>query len=165
MGDSSSVMMVEEKAGSLLDNLRDFSRYYTGHPRKPQISRVIEFKSERQFVELLHEGHPVVVAFTLRCQWTQRFDRVVEDAAAEWYPHIKFMRVECPKYPGFCIARQRKDYPFVEVFHSPKPAETQEGVKDGSVTRYSVNVVPYNYDLSPYGFREFFKRQGFAKPE
>jgi hypothetical protein len=26
MGDSSSVMMVEEKAGSLLDNLRDFSR-------------------------------------------------------------------------------------------------------------------------------------------
>jgi hypothetical protein len=121
MGDSSSVMMVDEKAGSLLDNLRDFSRYYTGHPRKPQISRVIEFKSERQFVELLHEGHPVVVAFTLRCQWTQRFDRVVEDAAAEWYPHIKFMRVECPKYPGFCIARQRKDYPFVEVFHSPKP--------------------------------------------
>lgn len=28
-----------------------------------------------------------------RCQWTQRFDRVVEDAAAEWYPHIKFVRV------------------------------------------------------------------------
>jgi hypothetical protein len=26
MGDSSSVMMVDEKAGSLLDNLRDFSR-------------------------------------------------------------------------------------------------------------------------------------------
>jgi len=26
MGDSSSVLMVEEKAGSLLDNLRDFSR-------------------------------------------------------------------------------------------------------------------------------------------
>lgn len=28
-----------------------------------------------------------------RCQWTRRFDRVLEDAAAEWYPHIKFVRV------------------------------------------------------------------------
>jgi hypothetical protein len=53
------------KIFSLTENFRE-NRYYTGHPRKPQISRVIEFKSERQFVELLHEGHPVVVAFTLR---------------------------------------------------------------------------------------------------
>ncbi|KAF3782550.1 hypothetical protein EJ110_NYTH19116 [Nymphaea thermarum] len=29
-------------------------------------------------------------------------------------------RVECPKYPGFCITRQRKDYPFIEIFHSPE---------------------------------------------
>nr|XP_024360379.1 uncharacterized protein LOC112274824 isoform X2 [Physcomitrium patens] len=97
-----------------------------------------------------------------RCPWTRRFDRVLEDAAAEWYPHIKFVRVDCPKYPGFCIARQRKDYPFVEIFHSPKPAHTQEGVKDRSISRYSVNVTPYNYDMSAYGFREFFKRHQTA---
>lgn len=41
-------------------------RYYTGYPRKEQISRVQDFKSERQFVELLHQGQPVAVAFTLR---------------------------------------------------------------------------------------------------
>ena len=41
-------------------------RYHTGYPRKEQISRVIEFKSERQFVELLHQGEPVAVAFTLK---------------------------------------------------------------------------------------------------
>ncbi|KAG0557327.1 hypothetical protein KC19_11G120500 [Ceratodon purpureus] len=112
------------KIDTLLNHLKEFSRYYTGYPRKEQVSRVMEFTSERQFVELLHQGEPVAVAFTLRCPWTRRFDRVLEDAAAEWYPHIKFVRVECPKYPGFCIARQRKDYPFVEIFHSPKPVWT-----------------------------------------
>ncbi|KAL6519279.1 hypothetical protein OROGR_018599 [Orobanche gracilis] len=30
------------------------------------------------------------------------------------------MRVDCPKYPGFCIARQKKEYPFIEIFHSPE---------------------------------------------
>jgi hypothetical protein len=30
---------------------------------------------------------------------------------------------------------------------------------------FGISFVQYNYDLSPYGFREFFKRQGFAKPE
>lgn len=65
-----------------------------------------------------------------------------------------------PKYPGFCIARQRRDYPFVEIFHSPKPAQTQEGpVKDRSISRYSVNVAPYSYDMSAYGFREMFFRR------
>ena len=29
-------------------------------------------------------------------------------------------QVECPKYPGFCITRQRKEYPFIEIFHSPE---------------------------------------------
>lgn len=28
-----------------------------------------------------------------RCPWTRRFDRTLEDAAAEWYPDIKFVRV------------------------------------------------------------------------
>jgi len=156
------MMEGEAKVDTLLNHLREFSRYYTGYPRKDQISRVLEFKSERQFVELLHEGQPVAVAFTLKCPWTRRFDRTLEDAAAEWYPDIKFVRVECPKYPGFCIARQRKDYPFVEIFHSPKVAESQKGVKESAVARYSVNVTPYNYDMSPYGFREFFKRHKTA---
>lgn len=30
------------------------------------------------------------------------------------------VQVECPKYPGFCITRQKKEYPFVEIFHSPE---------------------------------------------
>ena len=29
------------------------------------------------------------------------------------------LQVECPKYPGFCITRQKKEYPFIEIFHSP----------------------------------------------
>lgn len=41
-------------------------RYYTGYPREERVSRVLEFKSERQFVELLHQGEPVAVAFTLK---------------------------------------------------------------------------------------------------
>ncbi|KAL3694140.1 hypothetical protein R1sor_007791 [Riccia sorocarpa] len=129
-------------SASATENIASLLRYYTGHPRELKPSRVVDFKSERQFVELLHEGAPVVVAFTLRCPWTKRFDRVLEDAASEWYPHVKFVRVECPKYPGFCIARQRKDYPFVEFFHSPKQGETESAAREGSVTRYSVNVLP-----------------------
>lgn len=41
-------------------------RYYTGYPKDLGPSRVIHFTSEREFVQLLHEGHPVVVAFTIR---------------------------------------------------------------------------------------------------
>nr|ABK22562.1 unknown [Picea sitchensis] len=146
----------------LISHLRSVSRYYTGYPRDIGPSRVIEFQSERQFVQLLHEGYPIVVAFTLRCPYTRHLDKMLESSAAEFYPHIRFMRVECPKYPGFCIARQRKDYPFIEIFHSPMQAERQGKVFDAPVTRYSVKVLPFNYDLSPYGFREFFKHNGIS---
>ncbi|KAF3441158.1 hypothetical protein FNV43_RR15069 [Rhamnella rubrinervis] len=48
--------------------------------------RVITFTSECEFVHLLHEGNPVVVAFTTRCILTKDLDRVIEEAAAEFYP-------------------------------------------------------------------------------
>ncbi|XP_057854852.2 uncharacterized protein LOC131064648 isoform X2 [Cryptomeria japonica] len=127
----------------LVSHLRSVSRYYTGYPRDIGPSQVIEFKSERQFVQLLHEGYPVVVAFTIRCSYTEHLDRMLDAAAAEYYPHIKFMRVECPKYPGFCIARQRKDYPFIEIFHSPMQADKQGKIIDAApVTKYTVKVLP-----------------------
>ncbi|XP_048447975.1 uncharacterized protein LOC103950443 [Pyrus x bretschneideri] len=140
----------------MISHLRATSKYYTGYPKDLGPSRVIHFTSEREFVQLLHEGHPVVVAFTLRCNLTKHLDEVLEEAAAEFYPHVKFMRVECPKYPGFCITRQRKEYPFIEIFHSPQ----QGRVADANITKYSVKVLPFNYDTSAYGFREFFKRHG-----
>eukprot|EP00249_Psilotum_nudum_P013528 c24380_g1_i2 orf=361-642(-) len=87
---------------------------------------------------------------------------MLENAAAEWYPDVKFVRVHCPKYPGFCIARQRKDYPFIEIFYSPKQVENEVSSGEGSIARYSVSVIPFNYDVSPYGFREFFKQHGIA---
>eukprot|EP00897_Mesotaenium_endlicherianum_P008395 jgi/Mesen1/7584/ME000392S06847 len=40
--------------------------YYTGLPRDNPVAPVYEFKSEREFVELLNEGDPVVVAFSVR---------------------------------------------------------------------------------------------------
>ncbi|XP_068333688.1 uncharacterized protein [Pyrus communis] len=135
-------------------------RYYTGYPKDLGPSRVIHFTSEREFVQLLHEGHPVVVAFTLRCNLTKHLDGVLEEAAAEFYPHVKFMRVECPKYPGFCITRQRKEYPFIEIFHSPQQAQNEGRVSDANITKYSVKVLPFNYDTSAYGFREIFKCHG-----
>ncbi|KAG0497309.1 hypothetical protein HPP92_001786 [Vanilla planifolia] len=144
----------------MLSWLRETCRYYTGHPKDLGPSRVIHFTSERQFVQLLHEGHPVVVAFTIKCPYTKHFDSVLQEAAAEFYPNIRFMRVECPKYPGFCIARQRKDYPFIEIFHSPEQAANQAKIADPNITKYSVKVLPFNYDLSTYGFREFFKKHG-----
>ncbi|CAM8990037.1 unnamed protein product [Rhodiola kirilowii] len=54
---------------------------------------VIHFTSERDFVQLLHEGRPVVVAFTIRSNYSRHLDKVLEEAAAEFYPHVKFMRV------------------------------------------------------------------------
>ncbi|KMT11567.1 hypothetical protein BVRB_5g108840 [Beta vulgaris subsp. vulgaris] len=139
-------------------NLRESCRYYTGYPKDLGPSRVIHFTSERQFVQLLHQGYPVVVAFTIRGNYTEHLDKVLEEAAAVFYPHVKFMRVECPKYPGFCITRQRKEYPFVEIFYSPEQAANLGRVTDPNVTKYSVKVLPFNHDLSAYGFREFFKR-------
>ncbi|CDY42244.1 BnaC02g11710D [Brassica napus] len=50
------------------------------------------------------------------------------------------------------------EYSFIEIFHSPQQAGSEGKVQDPHITRYSVKV--YNYDMSPYGFREFFKRQG-----
>ncbi|XP_010545393.1 PREDICTED: uncharacterized protein LOC104817778 isoform X2 [Tarenaya hassleriana] len=145
----------------MLHHLRASCKYYTGYPKDLGPSRVIHFTSEREFVQLLHEGHPVVVAFTIRGNYTIHLDRVLEEAATEFYPNIKFMRVECPKYPGFCIKRQKNEYPFVEIFHSPEQAAANQGkVLDPNITRYSVKVLPFNYDISPYGFREFFKRHG-----
>ncbi|KAH7658870.1 Thioredoxin-like protein [Dioscorea alata] len=143
----------------VISGLRSTSRYYTGYPKDLGPSRLIHFTSERQFVELLHEGHPVVVAFTIKCPYTKHLDGVLEEAAGEFYPDIKFMRVECPRYPGFCMTRQKKEYPFIEVFYNPEAANPGK-VIDPNITRYSVKVLPFNYDQSAYGFREFFKRHG-----
>ncbi|XP_021815861.1 uncharacterized protein LOC110758339 [Prunus avium] len=144
----------------MINHLRATSKYYTGYPKDLGPSRIIHFTSEREFVQLLHEGYPVVVAFTLRCNLTKHLDSVLEEAAAEFHPHVKFMRVECPKYPGFCITRQRKEYPFIEIFHSPQQTLNQGRVADPNITKYAVKVIPFNYDTSAYGFREFFKRHG-----
>ncbi|KAG8660023.1 uncharacterized protein LOC110604970 isoform X1 [Manihot esculenta] len=149
----------------MIKHLRASCKYYTGYPKDLDPSRVVHFTSEREFVQLLHEGRPVVVAFTIRGNYTKHLDRVLEEAAAEFYPHVKFVRVECPKYPGFCITRQKKEYPFIEIFHSPAQATIQGRVVDPGVTRYSVKVLPFNYDLSAYGFREFFKRQNIQSSE
>ncbi|KAG2692032.1 hypothetical protein I3843_08G033200 [Carya illinoinensis] len=149
----------------MISDLRARCKYYTGYPKDLGPSRVIHFTSEREFVQLLHEGHPVVVAFTIRGNYTKHLDKVLEEAAAEFYPNVKFMRVECPKYPGFCITRQRTEYPFVEIFHSPEQASSQGRAADPNVTKYSVKVLPFNYDPSAYGFREFFKRHGIRASE
>ncbi|KAL5180313.1 hypothetical protein HKD37_01G001476 [Glycine soja] len=141
-------------------NFCDNVRYYTGYPKDLGPSRVIHFTSEREFVKLLHEGFPVVVAFTIRGNYTRHLDKVLEESAAEFYPNVKFMRVECPKYPGFCITRQKKEYPFIEIFHSPTQAANQGRVADPNITKYNVKVLPFNYDVSAYGFREFFKQHG-----
>ncbi|KAL3825608.1 hypothetical protein ACJIZ3_021637 [Penstemon smallii] len=146
-------------------NLRSTSKYYTGYPKDLGPSRVIHFTSEREFVQLLHQGYPVVVAFTIKCNLTKHLDKVLEESAAEFYPHVKFMRVECPKYPGFCITRQKKEYPFVEVFHSPEQAANQGKVADPNITKYAVKVLTFKHDLSAYGFREFFKRQGIRSSD
>ncbi|PON86743.1 Thioredoxin-like fold containing protein [Trema orientale] len=139
----------------MISHLRATSKYYTSYPKDLGPSRVIDFTSERDFVHLLHEGYPVVVAFTIRCNLTRHLDKVLEEAASEFYPHV-----ECPKYPGFCISRQKTEYPFIEIFHTPEQASNQRRAADSNITKYSVKVIPYNYDLSAYGFREFFKRHG-----
>ncbi|KAF4354585.1 hypothetical protein F8388_010815 [Cannabis sativa] len=259
------------------------SMYYTGYPKDLGPSRVIDFTSERDFVHLLHEGYPVVAAFTIRCNLTRHLDKVLEEAASEFYPHVKFIRVECPKYPGFCISRQKTEYPFIEIFHTPEQSglegvafprmknkfsttsnaattspsslrmasvslrkwsmarnrsmgqvkteewnerdlygsklmgallpfntlsrghlqfllhnrtivefntirsdflfenaservreseykrlrapSNQGRIVDTNITKYSVKVIPYNYDLSAYGFREFFKRHGIRSSD
>ncbi|OWM84285.1 hypothetical protein CDL15_Pgr027054 [Punica granatum] len=120
-----------------------FAKYYTGYPKDLGPSRLVHFTSEREFVQLLHEGYPVVVAFTIRGNLTKHLDKVLEEAAVAFYPNVKFMRVECPKYPGFCMTRQKNEYPFIEIFHSPEQAANQ-GRADPSVMKYSVKVLPEN---------------------
>ncbi|XP_042062058.1 uncharacterized protein LOC121806179 isoform X2 [Salvia splendens] len=115
----------------MLLNLRATCKYYTGYPRDLGPSKVVHFTSEREFVQLLHQGHPVVVAFTIKCNLTKRLDRVLEEAAAEFHPHVKFMR-----------------------------AADQVKAVDPNITKYAVKVLPFNYDVSAYGFREYFKRNG-----
>ncbi|EES01044.1 hypothetical protein BDA96_03G231800 [Sorghum bicolor] len=158
-------MMDESFLDRMVSQLRSTCKYYTGYPKDLGPSRIIPFTSERQFVQLLHEGRPVVVAFTIKCTYTQHLDKVLEEAAAKFYPHIKFVRVECPKYPGFCLTRQRNEYPFVEVFYNPEQAASQGKSVDPNITKYSVKVLPFNYDQSVYGFREYFRKHGFKYSE
>ena len=105
------------------------------------------------------------MAFTIKCTYTQHLDKVLEEAAATFYPHIKFVRVECPKYPGFCLTRQKTEYPFLEVFYNPEQAANPGKIVDPSITKYSAKVLPFNYDQSVYGFREYFKKYGFKYSE
>ncbi|CAI9099156.1 OLC1v1035936C5 [Oldenlandia corymbosa var. corymbosa] len=133
---------------TMLRNLRSTCKYYTGYPKDLGPSRVIHFTSERDFVQLLHQGHPVVVAFTIKCNLTKHLDKVLEEAAVEFYPHVKVMRVECPKYPGFCLTRQKKEYPFIEIFHSPEQARNDGKTVDPNVTKYSVQVLPVSSESS-----------------
>ncbi|MBA0778572.1 hypothetical protein Gotri_006422 [Gossypium trilobum] len=169
----------------MITHLRSSCKYYTGYPKDLGPSRVIHFKSEREFVQLLQQGHPVVVAFTIRGNYTKHLDKVLEEAAVEFYPNVKFMRshhsdvvewlyssmrvyasmvkvpwwpllvslfflcthilvscvillqVECPKYPGFCITRQKNEYPFIEIFHSP------EQVCNFSLFLFSPSTAPF----------------------
>uniref|UniRef100_A0A6N2N2K5 Uncharacterized protein n=1 Tax=Salix viminalis TaxID=40686 RepID=A0A6N2N2K5_SALVM len=134
-----SIHQMEEKSflDRMLGHLRESCKYYTGYPKDLGPSRVVHFTSEREFVQLLHQGYPVVVAFTIRGNYTKHLDCVLEEAAAEFYPHV-----ECPKYPGFCITRQRKEYPFIEIFHNPEQAANLGRVADPNITKYSVKVLP-----------------------
>ena len=147
---------------AFLERLNQTTRYYTGYPRVKRQSYVYDFTSEREFVQLVQEGDPVVVAFTLKCEHTKHLDQTLKDVSSEYHPHVRVLRVECPKYPGFCISRQRSDYPFVEVFLSSRQVDRVEGSEGAGITRYSVQVLPYNNDISLYGFREFFKKTGLA---
>ncbi|KAL5714029.1 hypothetical protein ACHQM5_016045 [Ranunculus cassubicifolius] len=149
----------------MISHVRETSKYYTGYPKDLGPSRVLHFTSEREFVQLLHQGYPVAVAFTIKCNYSKHVDKVLEEAAAEFYPNVKFVRVECSKYPSFCISRQRKDYPFIEIFHSPEHAANQGRIADSNITKYSVKVLPFNYDVSAYGFREFFKQHGIRSSD
>ncbi|KAL3533519.1 hypothetical protein ACH5RR_007040 [Cinchona calisaya] len=149
----------------MMINLHATCRYYTGYPKDLGPSRVIHFTSEREFVQLLHQGYPVVVAFTIKCNLTKHLDKVLEEAAVKFYPHVKVMRVECPKYPGFCITRQKKEYPFIEIFHSPEQAINKGRIADPNITKYSVQVLPFNYDVSTYGFREFLNHHGIQQSD
>ncbi|WVZ69787.1 hypothetical protein U9M48_018518 [Paspalum notatum var. saurae] len=76
-----------------------------------------------------------------------------------------FPGVECPKYPGFCLTRQKNEYPFLEVFYNPEQAGSQGKSVDPNITKYSVKVLPFNYDQSVYGFREYFRKHGFKYSE
>uniref|UniRef100_A0A452ZTP1 Uncharacterized protein n=1 Tax=Aegilops tauschii subsp. strangulata TaxID=200361 RepID=A0A452ZTP1_AEGTS len=38
-------------------------------------------------------------------------------------------------------------------------------IVDPSITKYSAKVLPFNYDQSVYGFREYFKKYGFKYSE
>ncbi|XP_062232725.1 uncharacterized protein LOC133930045 isoform X2 [Phragmites australis] len=116
----------------MISQLRSTCKYYTGYPKDLGPSRIIPFTSERQFVQLLNEGRPVVVAFTIKCTYTQHLDKVLEEAAATFYPHIKFVR-----------------------------AASQGKSLDPNITKYSVKVLPFNYDQSVYGFQEYFKKHRF----
>lgn len=151
---------------TMISNLRASCKYYTGYPKDLGPSRVIHFTSEYELVQLLQQGYPVVVAFTIKCNLTKHLDKVLEEAAAEFHPHAKFLRVECPKYPGFCISqRKEEEYPFVKIFLSPDQGTNQGRSVDRNIKSYSAQFLPFNYDLSAYGFREFFKKHNIRSSE
>ncbi|XVF41973.1 hypothetical protein PTKIN_Ptkin01aG0323200 [Pterospermum kingtungense] len=62
----------------MITHLRSTYKYYSGYPKDLGPSRVIHFTSGREFVQLLHQGHPVVVAFTIKGNYTKRLYQVLE---------------------------------------------------------------------------------------
>uniref|UniRef100_A0A0E0LBN5 Uncharacterized protein n=1 Tax=Oryza punctata TaxID=4537 RepID=A0A0E0LBN5_ORYPU len=165
--------------GSLLDRMvsqfRSTCRYYTGYPKDRGPSRIIPFTSERQFVQLLHEETETPPEKAAQRRRLMRrghsgpgghdpgtgADYASLRPPTKSMPELLVCRVECPKYPGFCLTRQKNEYPFIEVFYNPEQAASPGKVVDPNVTKYSVKVLPFNYDQSVYGFREYFKKHGF----
>ncbi|KAK8954698.1 hypothetical protein KSP39_PZI001624 [Platanthera zijinensis] len=65
--------------------------------RDTVVEGLYEQFAKMSFPQLLHEGQPVAVAFTIKCPFTKHFDSMLEEAAAEFYPNIRFVRAGEPR--------------------------------------------------------------------
>lgn len=141
-----------------MEKLKEWCRYWTGYPRAPYVSRVIEFESEEQLHEVLTEGKPLLLCLTLPGfpdvkPVTEEFHR----ASALYHNRAHFVLVNCAgKGLEFCQQRSPKVFPWIEMFHMRTDPVTGEA---------DVDIQVFRYHRSVYGFTEFLKQKKGLRPD
>jgi hypothetical protein len=142
----------------MFETVKNFLRRYTGYPRQPLQSRVIQFQSEEHLQELLSEGKPVLLSLHVPGMPQSLAFRSEFERMSAIYSKVNFLWVNCATTgTWFCQQRQPKQIPWVELFHA-HPDEEDDIVR--------VEIILFGrFEYSAYGIREFLKQKKGIRPD
>jgi hypothetical protein len=160
-------------------------------PHCPAVHDIIRFENQKQVVELMEAGYPVIMTLEVNGDNNCRsFKRAFARASHKFGHQVKFVSVDCTQHAGFCASRKPFSFPHVELFVPPTEVCIHIGVSvlERRKWRYSFrflslcwqrflmclvffpmqqapgSVIPFDMDWSNFGFQVFFTRHLMSLP-